>query len=300
MGSDIKIEDLPGVGKVTAARLREAGIFSVRQLAEYNADELAAVTGIEPDRAARIIHAAVEALKLVAPVKASQLYKTPQRRLLTHVAEFDKHTSGLIFGYIYEFAGEFGAGKSTLAHQVAVLAAAECEVVYIDTESAFNLTLIQALERRFSIQAADRITVYTPTTVTQLELVVRKLPAHLESACVIIVDTITALYRAEFVGRENLALRQQRLHYVVDLLRRHARTYNALVLLTNQVLDVPDIFASGKRPTGGNVLAHSVNFRFMMVRPNKAKPEGYIWPLDAPSLPPSLHMNYRLTEAGLE
>jgi hypothetical protein len=33
-----------------------------------------------------------------------------------------------------------------------------------------------------------------------------------------------------------------------------------------------------------------VNARFMMVRPNKTKPEGYMWPLDVPGgYPHTLH-----------
>jgi len=43
-----------------------------------------------------------------------------------------------------------------------------------------------------------------------------------------------------------------------------------------------------------------VSVRFVMVRPNKTKPEGYMWPLAAPGMAPDVRIEYRITETGLE
>jgi hypothetical protein len=48
------------------------------------------------------------------------------------------------------------------------------------------------------------------------------------------------------------------------------------------------------------VFCSAVNARFMMVRPNKTKPEGYMWPLDVPGMAPDVRIEYRITETGLE
>ena len=48
------------------------------------------------------------------------------------------------------------------------------------------------------------------------------------------------------------------------------------------------------------VFCSAVNVRFVMVRPNKTKPEGYMWPLDVPGMAPDVRIEYRITEAGLE
>jgi len=37
----------------------------------------------------------------------------------------------------------------------------------------------------------------------------------------------------------------------------------------------------------------------MMERPNKTKPEGYMWPLGVPGMAPDVRIEYRTTEAGL-
>jgi hypothetical protein len=48
------------------------------------------------------------------------------------------------------------------------------------------------------------------------------------------------------------------------------------------------------------VFCSSVNARLLMVRRNKTKLEGYMWPLDVPGMAPDVRIEYRITEAGLE
>lgn len=297
------------VGPSTRRKLEELGVASPEHLLEFTVDELIDA-GIEPQTAERILAKARELLgRRPKAVKASELLKAQFKVVKTGVAEFDEKVpwGGLREGFIYEFAGEFGAGKSMLAHQISVRSIAEGfgDVVYIDTEGTFNAGLAERIARRFGVDAAqalDKISVYVPDNVSALEAFAKyELPKHLkEGARTIVVDTITALYRAEFVGRESLAERQQRLHYLIDWFRRHARVFNALVVFTNQVMDVPEAFLSGlKRPAGGNVLAHAVNARFMMTRPSKQKEEGHMWPLDVPGMAPDVRIQYRLAEDGV-
>ncbi|MEZ0248876.1 MAG: ATPase domain-containing protein [Thermoproteus sp.] len=297
------------VGPSTRRKLEELGVVSPEHLLEFTVDELVDA-GIEPSTAERLLARARELLgRQPKAVKASELLRAQYKAVKTGVAEFDEKApwGGLREAFIYEFAGEFGAGKSMLAHQISVQSVAQNfgDVVYIDTEGTFNAGLLEKIARRFGLepgQVLDRISVYVPDNVSALEAFAKyELPKHLkEGAKTVIVDTITALYRAEFVGRESLAERQQRLHYLIDWFRRHARVFNALVVFTNQVMDVPEAFLSGlKRPAGGNVLAHAVNARFMMARPSKQKPEGHMWPLDVPGMPPEAKIQYRIADDGL-
>jgi len=303
------LEELEGVGPKTLERLRELGVTSVEHLAEFTVEELVEA-GVEYDRAVKILQQAIQRVGTTRPVAARELRSQQRRTFKTGVSDFDEKTPwhGVREAFIYEFAGEFGAGKSMLAHQLSVAALAQgftTRVVYIDTEGTFNDGLVEAVAKRFNFdadKALDAIVVYQPANVVQLEQIVKfDLPRHIAEGCrLAVIDTITALYRAEFVGREMLAARQQRIHYLVDWLRRHARTFGLTSILTNQVMDVPEAFSVGKRPAGGNVLAHAVNARFMMARPNKAKAEGYMWPLDVPGMPPDVRIDYRITDAGLE
>ena len=68
----------------------------------------------------------------------------------------------------------------------------------------------------------------------------------------IIVDSLTAHFRSEYLGREMLAERQQKINSHMHRLVRLARAFNAVAVVTNQVMSKPDaFFASGVEPVGG-------------------------------------------------
>ena len=235
-----------------------------------------------------------------------RLAASGERRVLkTRVAEFDEKTpwGGLEFGYSHGFVGEYATGKSLLAMQVAAYAAAEGNaVMYIYTEGRVEDTgfprIMARAARDVGVSEDDvaaRIEVVEVANTTALKDVVMSIQT---AAKVVVVDSIIAPLRAEFLGRENLQARQQTLNYIISLLNRHAMINGALVVVTNQVMDVPDLFA-GKRPTGGNIFAHGINRIFMMVKPSKQKPEGYMWPLDVPGMPPDVKIQYRIADDGL-
>jgi len=219
------LEELEGVGPNTLERLRELGVTSIEHLSEFTVEELVEA-GVEYERAVKILQQAIQRVSTSRPLTAREL-RTQQRRVFkTGVAEFDEKTpwKDVREAFIYEFAGEFGAGKSMLAHQLSVAALAQgftTRVVYIDTEGTFNDGLVEAVAKRFGFdvdKALDSIVVYQPANVVQLEQIVKfDLSRHIAEGCrLAVIDTITALYRAEFVGREMLAARQQRIHYPVD------------------------------------------------------------------------------------
>jgi DNA repair protein RadA len=86
----------------------------------------------------------------------------------------------------------------------------------------------------------------------------------------IIVDSAVAHYRAEFLGRATLSERQQRLNKFMHILVRIAETYEAAVVVTNQIQASPDAyFGDTVRATGGNVVAHTSTYRIHLKRSGK-------------------------------
>jgi DNA repair protein RadA len=100
----------------------------------------------------------------------------------------------------------------------------------------------------------------------------------------LIVDSVTAHFRAEYVGRGTLADRQQKLNKHLHDLMRFADINNALILVTNQVMAKPDtFFGDPTKPVGGHVLGHTATFRLYL---RKSKGEKRIARLvDSPNLP---------------
>lgn len=97
------------------------------------------------------------------------------------------------------------------------------------------------------------------------------------------VDSLTAHFRAEYVGRGQLAERQQKLNKHLHDLMRLGDLYNSIVLVTNQVASNPDsYFGDPTQPIGGNILGHTSTFRIYL---RKSKGDKRIVRLvDAPNL----------------
>ena len=108
--------------------------------------------------------------------------------------------------------------------------------------------------------------------------------------CLLIVDSATALYRSDYVGREELAARQAHLSKFLRALQRLADEvcpprinylqqtphiviqFGVAVVLSNQVMSSPDAgagpYASNeKKPIGGNILAHASTTRSVFIYP---------------------------------
>lgn len=98
------------------------------------------------------------------------------------------------------------------------------------------------------------------------------------------VDSLTAHFRAEYIGRGELANRQQKLNQHLHDLDRVGNLYNTAVIVTNQVQSNPDaFFGDPTKPIGGNILGHKSTFR-MYLRKSKAN-KRIVKLVDAPNLP---------------
>ncbi|MFB6298900.1 MAG: DNA repair and recombination protein RadA [Halobacteriales archaeon] len=115
---------------------------------------------------------------------------------------------------------------------------------------------------------------------------------------VVCVDSLTAHFRAEYVGRGELAERQQKLNKHLHDLMRIGNLHNAAVVVTNQVASNPDsFFGDPTQPIGGNILGHTSTFRLYL---RKSKGDKRIVRLvDAPNLPDGEAV-MRVEEAGLK
>ena len=111
------------------------------------------------------------------------------------------------------------------------------------------------------------------------------------------VDSLTAHFRAEYVGRGELAERQQKLNKHLHDLMRVGDLNNTAVVVTNQVASNPDsFFGDPTQPIGGNILGHTSTFRIYL---RKSKGNKRIVKLvDAPNLPDGEAV-MRVEEGGL-
>ncbi|MCD6260835.1 MAG: DNA repair and recombination protein RadA, partial [Thaumarchaeota archaeon] len=116
----------------------------------------------------------------------------------------------------------------------------------------------------------------------------------------IIIDSLTSHFRSEYVGRQNLPERQQKLNKHMHKLLKLARAFNAAAVVTNQVMARPDEFFSAMAvlPVGGHVVGHVSHTRIYLRK--AAGRNVRIARLIASPYLPEGEAIFRITENGIE
>ncbi|MEM2913803.1 MAG: DNA repair and recombination protein RadA [Candidatus Bathyarchaeia archaeon] len=306
------IEDMPGIGPATAQKLRELGFHTVESLATATIKELA-LAGIGEKQAAKIITEARDSLALTF-VRADELLKMRQNvlRLTTGSKSLDELTGGgLETQSITEFYGEYGVGKSILCHQLSVNVQLPIEkgglsggALYIDTEQTFRPEWITRMANHLGLdpeQVAKNIVYSEAYNSDHQILILEKADRVIKENNIrlIIIDSLTAHFRSEYLGREMLAERQQKLNKHMHKLIRLARVFNTVALVTNQVMAKPDqFFAIAVEPVGGHVVAHTSHTRIFL-RKAAGGPVRIAKLISSPYLPEGERI-FKITGNGVE
>ena len=280
--TNLEIQDIEGVGPTTAKKLREAGIFSVMDLAVAGVEDLAVDINASKESAASFIMAAQKLLRESDVLNKEFITADTalkKRRSLLRCSTGSSMLDDLFLGGIEtqavtELYGEFGSGKSQICHTMCITAGQPTElgglnsgVIYIDTEGTFRPERLEQISSNRNIdpvQALQNVAVCKVYNSAHLELIVKNLGKYIDDykAKLVIVDSIISLHRAEFSGRGTLADRQQRLNSIMHKLLRISEIYNIAIIVTNQVQSAPDtFFGDPTRPTGGNVIGHASTYR---------------------------------------
>ena len=268
---EVSIDDLPGVGPATAEKLREAGFDELLALAVMSPPDLAEQAELGEAVAGKIIQAAKKMANIGGFVSGTALLE--RRREVQKLSSMVQSIDDLLAGgfetqSLVEVYGEFGSGKTQIGHQLAVNCTMPVEqggldgdVFYIDTEDTFRPERITQMARGHGLDpeaVLERIHVARAYNSAHQMLLAEEIKRMSRGINVkmIIVDSLTSHFRAEFVGRGMLANRQQKLNRHLKDLKQLADVNNALVLVTNQVMSKPDaMWGDPTKPIGGHVLA---------------------------------------------
>ena len=306
------LEDLPGIGPATAQRLKELGFHTVESIAMAAARELESA-GIGEKKALAIISAARSSIS-VSFIKADELLKMHQNvlRLTTSSDSFDKLLGGgLETQTITEFYGQYGSGKSQVCHQLCVNVQLPPErggldgaALYLDTENTFRTERIVQMAKHLELDPEEvaRNIIYSEayTSDHQMFLLDNADQVIKENKVkLIIVDSLTSHFRSEYIGREMLARRQQRLNKHMHKLIRLAKVFNAAAVVTNQVMAKPDVFfGDAVHPIGGHIVAHTSHTRVYLRKASRG-PVRIARLVSSPYLPEGEEI-FKITENGLE
>jgi DNA repair protein RadA len=116
----------------------------------------------------------------------------------------------------------------------------------------------------------------------------------------LVVDSLTAHFRSEYLGREMLVERQQKLARHMFKLFKLARAFNLAVVVTNQVMARPDSFIGPSvEAVGGHIVAHTSHTRIFLRRPSASSPVRIARLVSSPYLPEGERV-FKITENGVE
>ncbi|RBQ22664.1 DNA repair and recombination protein RadA [Candidatus Methanobinarius endosymbioticus] len=295
----VELEELPSVGEKTAQKLIDAGFADMMRLATATAKELAVKAEIGEGVAEKVIEAARKA----ESIDFETAYDVMERRRdVGRITVGSEAFNELIGGGIEtqsltEVFGEFGSGKSQISHELAVTVqlprdkgGIEGECVFIDTENTFRPERIEQIASGFDLdpeETLQKIHIARAFNSSHQILMADKINELIQSGSnikLVIVDSLMAHFRAEYVGRESLATRQQKLNQHLHALQNIANTYNVAVFITNQVQARPDaFFGSPTKAIGGHVLGHASTYRIWLKKGLAGKRIARL--VDSPHLP---------------
>lgn len=295
----INLEDIPGVGPKLANKLTELGFTDPMSIAVSSPGELASILEIGRATASKIINNTRHMLKM-GFTSADEVWK--QRQKMAKITTGSKALDELLGGgietqAITETYGAFGSGKSQLGFQLSVNVQLPQEqgglkgnCLFVDSENTFRANRIIDLTKTLNLdptKTLKNIFVARAYNSDHQIFLVDKASEMIEENNIklLVIDSLTSHFRADFVGRGELAPRQQKLNKHLHMLQRLADTFNLAVYVTNQVLANPTIlFGDPTTPIGGHVLAHQSTYRLYI---RKSKGEKRIAKMmDSPDLPP--------------
>ncbi|MCL5009941.1 MAG: DNA repair and recombination protein RadA [Candidatus Parvarchaeota archaeon] len=308
----VDIKDLPGVGSAVASKLKGAGYVDVISLATANPQVVSEVCEIGEPTARKIIAEAREAAKMnfLSGLEFEDKRKSVQR-ISTGSQTFDILLGGGVESQsITECYGEYGSGKSQIAFQLAInvqlpkeKGGLEGHAIWIDTEGTFRPSRIEQLAIAKGLdpkEALQNIKIGRAYSSDHQILLVDKIPELINKDSkikLIVVDSMMALFRAEYVGRGTLADRQQKINVILHNLQRIADRFNVAVYITNQVMARPDVlFGDPTVAVGGHIIGHVATYRIYLRKGKKGTRVAKL--VDSPSLPEG-EVTFQITSEGI-
>jgi DNA repair protein RadA len=176
--------------------------------------------------------------------------------------------------------------------------------LYVDTENTFRTERIFQMAQHLGLNHEEVVKniIYADAYTSDHQMFLLENADKVvkeNNIRLIIVDSLTAHFRSEYLGREMLAERQQKLNKHMHRLIRLARAFNAVAVVTNQVMAKPDVFfGDAVYPIGGHIVAHTSHTRIYL-RKSSRGPTRIARLVSSPYLPEGERV-FKVTEDGVE
>ncbi|XP_017783524.1 PREDICTED: meiotic recombination protein DMC1/LIM15 homolog [Nicrophorus vespilloides] len=273
---DVKLLLQEGVHEDDVKRLKNAGINTVKGVLMTIRKNILAL-GIDETKLSHIYEVCAKIDMNNIFITAAEVAELRNKifKLSTGSKRLDQLLGGGIEAMsITEVFGEFGSGKSQLAHTLCVTTQMPGpnsylggKVIFVDTEHTFRPDRIRMIADRFNLNQAtvlDNI-LYARAYNSEhqwelLNHIGEKLHEDPGLYKLLIIDSIMALFRVDFSGLGEITDRQKKLGQMMSRLQKMSEEFNIAVFITNQIssdIRINDMDRATYKPIGGNILAHA-------------------------------------------
>ena len=308
-----ELMDLPGIGPAVAAKLENAGVLDLMSLAVSSPATISDASGISP----AVARKAIQSARTILDLGFQDGVEFAKRRSnVSYITTGSENLNDLLGGKgvesrsITEAFGAYGSGKTQLGLTLAVnvqlpveKGGSDGKCVFIDTEGTFRPGRIKQIAEAKgfnSEKVLKNIFVARAFNSDHQILLLEKVSEMIkdgEPIKLMIIDSLTAHFRAEFAGRGQLADRQQKLNRYLHDLMKLAETHNLAVYVTNQVMANPaQMFGDPTTAIGGHIVGHASTYRMYLRRGKQGSRVSKL--IDSPNLPDNEAI-YFISEAGI-
>ncbi len=265
------IKLLPLPSKIVE-KLINRGLTTIESLSLLSPKELAEITNLSEEECIRILKI-VEEYLYFKPLTVNNLLPKGDF-FTTGCSSLDNLLNGGIQTCnVYEFVGEFGTGKTQICHQLCVTVQLSRKygglgkkAVYIDTEGTFVPERIIHIAKRFNLDTNKTLKNIYYARIRSLSeqiasLIYLRDLLKKENIGLIVVDSVIKHYRLFEVGKR-VTIKFHELAQFLYELRELARENNLAVVITNQVVSIPN----GRRleVSGDPYIGMYVDFRILL------------------------------------
>lgn len=290
---EFNLEDLDGIGKVRADKLRASGISTLFDLLIRGSQELSVITEMDREACTRLIEKAKEELRSKGELPAGHIkdlsshkhdlykLKTGSEELDNMLGGYDRDGNQIPGGIetqcITEIYGQEGAGKTQFGLTLSAMTlGAGHGVFFIDCEGTFDeerfRDICQArgiepnMDKFLYMKALD-----TDTIMHSIDSFTKEIIDN--DVKLIYIDGAVGRFRAEFdQGRGDLNVRQNRLKPFFLHLSKMADFLNIAVVITNQVMGNPDPYSGeSMKAVGGYIVGHAPKYILWFKKNTKNK-----------------------------
>lgn len=273
-----ELEAVQGIGPAVAKKLRDAFVTTAELLAVQNPVELMRRTKLGEGTTEKVIKNARQLVGKFGFRSGLEIEKEMEEkpRLSTGIEKLDTALRGGIeIGSIVEFFGPARGGKTQWVSQLAVTAQLPLEkgglegrVLWLDTESSFKPWVIRSqairhgLDPDITLGNIGRAKVVLSGQITEIFESIPQMCAE-QDYKLVVIDSFTGLFRAEYTGLENMRIRQQDMNNLLNQMRRTATATDAIFAYTNQVMARISTYGGNPNaPVGGHIVSHASDYRF--------------------------------------